>query len=198
MGRDPDIRTMLRFQRGDETAFVELFRRHHRAMINYLYRYTGRRDRAEELVQECFLRIYRGRAGYTPTARWTTWAYRIATNLALNELRRREAHTVHVAVAGDGAAEEEGDWAAVVADPTPDRADDQLEGRELADRLQAALDRLPEPQRTAFLLCKVEGLSYRDIAQVLETSESAVKSLIFRARDALKREAAELLPPAYR
>ncbi len=193
IGRDIDTRAMLRFQRGDEAGFVELFRRHHHPMAQYLYRFTGSAARAEELVQESFLRIYRARATYEPRARWRTWAYRIATNLALNEVRRREHQATHVATGEEG---EEG--RVVVPDHGAAGADQQAEAAELADRLHAALATLPETQRTAFLLSKVEGFRYREIAEVLEISVPAVKSLIFRARDHLKEAARELLPEAYR
>ncbi len=193
IGRDIDTRAMLRFQRGDEAGFVDLFRRHHHPMAQFLYRFTGSSARAEELVQEAFLRIYRARATYAPRAKWRTWAYRIATNLALNELRRREHHAAHVAAGEEG---EEG--RVVVADPAGATAEEEAEATELADRLHTALDALTDKQRTAFLLSKVEGFRYQEIAQVLETSVPAVKSLIFRARDQLKEAARDLLPEVYR
>lgn len=193
IGRDLDTHAMLRFQRGDEAGFVELFRRHHHPMAQYLYRFTGSNARAEELVQDCFLRVYRARASYQPEAKWRTWAYRIATNLALNELRRREHHAGHVATGEEG---EEG--RVVVVDRGAAGADQQAEAAELVDRLHAALAALPVNQRTAFLLAQVEGFRYQEIAQVLEVSVGAVRSLIFRARDQLKAAARDLLPEAYR
>jgi len=192
IGRDIDTRAMLRFQRGDEAGFVELFRRHHHPMAQFLYRFTGSSARAEELVQDAFLRVYRARATYEPRAKWRTWAYRIATNVALNEVRRREHHATHVATGEEG---EEG--RVVVPDPAGATAEAEAEAAELADRLHAALEELPETQRTAFLLSKVEGFRYQEIAQVLETSVPAVKSLIFRARDHLKEAARDLLPEEY-
>ncbi|RMF79232.1 MAG: RNA polymerase sigma factor [Nitrospirae bacterium] len=184
---------MLRFQRGDEDGFVELFRRHHHPMARYLYRFTGSEAVAEELVQETFLRIHRARATYTPRARWRTWAYRIATNVALNHLRRAERAAEHVAAGEEGEPER-----VVVADPRPEGADRRAEAAELARRLAAALAELPEAQRTAFLLSRLEGFGYKEVAEVLETTVPAVKSLVFRARDHLRRAAADLLPEAYR
>jgi RNA polymerase sigma-70 factor (ECF subfamily) len=131
---------------------------------------------AEELVQEVFLRVYRSRERYSPDARFSTWLYRIATNLALNELRRPRYRAIHQSADAEDAA------------PIRDLAaapDDIVDARQLSDRVEAEMKRLPEKQRAALWLAAVEGLSYAEVAEALEVSEKAVKALVHRARTAL-------------
>ena len=166
---------MLAFQAGDRAAFESLFRRHTPALVSFLARMVKDRGRAEELAQEVFIRIYNARERYEARARFSTWMFGIAHNLALNDLdrayRRRERPL-------EPGARELG------ADPAPG-PDQQLDARRAGERLENALAKLPERQRAALLLRSNEGLAYDEIAEALGVSRSSVKSLIHRARERL-------------
>jgi RNA polymerase sigma-70 factor (ECF subfamily) len=181
-----DAAIMLRVAEGDEASFNYLAEKYHRPMIHFLYRMVGNQAVAEELAQEVFLRVYRARSSYRAEARFTTWLYRIATNLAVNQARdtrhERAAHTVYL----DQPDPETG--------TTPDLADDEptVEQRLLRDERMAAIRRhvmaLPERQRMAVLMHKYQGMDYRQIGEVLKLSESATKSLLFRAYQTLREK----------
>lgn len=182
---------MLRFRDGDEAAFRELFEKHSRAIVNFAYHFVGRRDRAEELAQDVFLQVYRAAARYEPQARFTTWLYRIARNACLNEARRPEHRfpTRSTDPIDDGGEHVE----LQLDDPTAREGERTLAGRELEATIREALAALPENQRSALLLSRTEGMSYRDVAATLECSESAVKSLVFRATTTMRKALAEFL-----
>lgn len=179
-----DAAVMLRVAAGDEASFNYLVQRYHRPMIHFLYRMVHNQSIAEELAQEVFLRVYRARDSYRAEARFTTWLYRIATNLAVNHARdtrhERSAQTVYL----DAPDEETG--------TTPDLADVEptVEQRLLRDERMAAIRShvmaLPERQRMAVLMHKYQGMDYRQIGEVLKLSESATKSLLFRAYQTLR------------
>jgi RNA polymerase sigma-70 factor, ECF subfamily len=179
-----DAAIMLRVAEGDEAGFNYLAAKYHRPMIHFLYRMVGNQAVAEELAQEVFLRVYRARSSYRAEARFSTWLYRIATNLAVNHARdtrhERSAQTVYL----DQPDEETG--------TTPDVADDEptAEQQLLRDERMAAIRlhvmALPERQRTAVLMHKYQGMDYRQIGDVLKLSESATKSLLFRAYQTLR------------
>ena len=181
-----DAAIMLRVAEGDEASFNYLAEKYHRPMIHFLYRMVGNQAIAEELAQEVFLRVYRARSSYRAEARFTTWLYRIATNLAVNYARdtkhERMAQTVYL----DAADEETG--------TTPDLADDEptVEQRLMRDERMAAIRRhvmaLPERQRMAVLMHKYQGMDYKQIGEVLKLSESATKSLLFRAYQTLREK----------
>ena len=181
-----DAAIMLRVAEGDEASFNYLAEKYHRPMIHFLFRMVGNQAIAEELAQEVFLRVYRARSSYRAEARFTTWLYRIATNLAVNYARdtrhERAAQTVYL----DQPDEETG--------TTPDLADDEptVEQRLLRDERMAAIRRhvmaLPERQRMAVLMHKYQGMDYRQIGEVLKLSESATKSLLFRAYQTLREK----------
>ena len=173
---DEDVRLMLAFRAGDAAAFDALFRRWAAPLLRYLGRMLRDDAAAEDLVQEAFLRVHRARDRYTPDARFSTWLYRIATNLAFNELRRprrRERHEPADDAAGPG----------LVA-PAVD-AEAAYDARRRAERTLDALASLPEKQRAALCLAALEGLAYAEVAEALEVSEAAVKALVHRARSAL-------------
>ena len=179
-----DAAIMLRVAAGDEAAFNYLVQRYHRAMIHFLFRMVRNQAVAEELAQEVFLRVYRSRESYRAEAKFTTWLYRIATNLAVNHARdtkhERAAQTIYL----DAPDEETG--------TTPDVADDELsvEQRMMRDERMGAIRThvmaLPERQRMAVLMHKYQGMDYRQIGEVLKLSESATKSLLFRAYQTLR------------
>jgi RNA polymerase sigma-70 factor, ECF subfamily len=179
-----DAAIMLRVAEGDEAGFNYLATKYHRPMIHFLYRMVGNQAVAEELAQEVFLRVYRARSSYRAEARFTTWLYRIATNLAVNHARdtrhERNAQTVYL----DQPDPETG--------TTPDVADDEpiAEQQLIRDERMAAIRKhvmaLPERQRMAVLMHKYQGMDYRQIGEVLKLSESATKSLLFRAYQTLR------------
>jgi len=181
-----DAALMLRVAEGDESSFNYLAEKYHRPMIHFLFRMVGNQAVAEELAQDVFLRVYRARTSYRAEARFTTWLYRIATNLAVNYARdnrhERSAQTVYL----DATDEETG--------TSPDVADDEpsAEERLLRDERMAAIRRhvmaLPERQRMAVLMHKYQGMDYRQIGEVLKLSESATKSLLFRAYQTLREK----------
>ena len=186
MAPDADAALMLAFQQGDEGAFRTLFERHARAMVGFCHHFVREPARAEELAQDVFVKLYQASARYRPSARFKTFLYRIASNHCLNELRRGE-YSARAATAPGGDAPADPDALASSA-PTPEAC---AEGAALERAVRALLERLPEKQRAALVLCRLEGLSYEEIAEVLETSVSAVKSLVHRATVA----AAEALAP---
>jgi len=178
MTQDPDAALMLAFQRGDAQAFRVLYERHARAMVAYCHRFVRDTGRAEELAQDVFVKLHRAAHRYSPSARFKTFLYRVATNHCLNELRRGEyAARAASPGASDGAGRPDLD-----ALPSPQASPQQaLEATRLAGAVVRLLDGLPEKQRAALVLCRFEGLSYQEIAETLETSVSAVKSLVHRA-----------------
>jgi RNA polymerase sigma-70 factor, ECF subfamily len=188
---ESDAAIMLRVAAGDEAGFNYLVQKYHRPMIHFLYRMVHSQAVAEELAQEVFLRVYRSRESYRAEAKFTTWLYRIATNLAVNHARdtrhERAAQTIYL----DVPDEETG--------TTPEVADDEpnVEQRILRDERMAAIRKhvmaLPERQRVAVLMHKYQGLDYRQIGEVLKLSESATKSLLFRAYQTLREKLKEFV-----
>jgi RNA polymerase sigma-70 factor (ECF subfamily) len=179
-----DAAIMLRVAAGDEASFNFLVQKHHRPIIHFLFRMVRNQAVAEELAQEVFLRVYRARDSYRAEARFTTWLYRIATNLAVNNARdtkhERAAQTIYL----DAPDEETG--------TTPDVADDEpsVEQKLVTNERMAAIRShvmaLPERQRMAVLMHKYQGMDYKQIGEVLKLSESATKSLLFRAYQTLR------------
>jgi RNA polymerase sigma-70 factor (ECF subfamily) len=179
---DVDAALMVRVRRGDRDAFAQLYDRNARSVVNFAYRFVQDRARAEELTQEIFLKLHRSASSYTPSARFKTFLFRIAANHCLNE-RRRGEYKVESAALEQGA-----DTTAQTAAPGAEGPDEALVGRELERALGAALEALPARERIAFTLCRFEGMPYRDIAETLDASEAAVKSLIHRATVAVARQ----------
>jgi RNA polymerase sigma-70 factor (ECF subfamily) len=171
---DPDVRLMLALRGGDGSALEALFERWAGRLLRYLERLVRDSATAEELVQEAFLRVYRARDRYVPDSRFSTWLYRIGTNLALNELRRPSRRSPH--------ASSDDEAAPLVLVAPGAGVDDLVDARRLAQQTSRELSRLPERQRMALWLSAVEGLSYAEIAEALETTDKSVKSLVHRAR----------------
>jgi RNA polymerase sigma-70 factor (ECF subfamily) len=188
--QDPDVRLMLQVREGSATAFDELMIRYQSRLITVLDHLTGRRDLAEDLAQEVFLRVYRARQRYVPGAKFSTWLFTIANNVASNALRTL-ARRPEVQVAPhdpDASGANSLDHLAMAASGLlPTR---QLDKAELHAAVQQALATLNPQQRMAVLLSKFEEMSYNDIAEAMDKSPQAVKSLLARARDHL-REALE-------
>jgi len=190
MAPDPDATLMLAFQQGDERAFRTLFERHARAMVAFCHHFVRDAARAEELAQDVFLKVYRAAGRYRPSARFKTFLYRIASNHCLNELRRGEYAAR--SAKGPGPEDPPDPDGLPSAGPTPEAV---AEGAALERAVAALLDGLPEKQRAALVLCRFEGQSYEEIAEILETSVSAVKSLVHRATVAASAALASFSPP---
>jgi RNA polymerase sigma-70 factor (ECF subfamily) len=180
---DYDVTLMLAFQRGDELAFQELVERNHARVIGLTYRFIGDATDAEDLGQEVFLRIYRARQTYKPTAKFSTWMFRITANVSLNALRSRASRRDDVSI--DQVADSS-DGPRAMPDPDTHTPDHSLHQEELYARVREAIGTLPEKQQIAVVLNKYEGMSYADIARTIGCSTMAVKSLLARARDNLK------------
>jgi RNA polymerase sigma-70 factor (ECF subfamily) len=184
--RDPDIRLMLRVREADDRqAFAELVGRYQHRLVAVMNHLVGRPDEAEDLAQEVFLRVYRTRQKYTPKAKFATWLFAIANNLALNALRdRRRKRVVSLDPPDPNAS---GPWQTdqLVSDrgqpPTQN-----LQQVELAAVIRQALDQLNDRQRMAVVLNKFEDLNYAEIAEVMGLTTKAVKSLLSRARSRLR------------
>ncbi len=189
---DTDAQLMLRFQAGDLRAFESLFWRHSRPMVNFAYRFVRSRETAEELAQEVFLRVHDAAPLYRAQAKFTTWLYRIATNVCLNELRRPRFRAVHQSL--DASTTDDPDDKPMEIQDDHAGPDRLMERRAIARALIQALERLPEKQRLAFILNKYQDLSYSEVAEVMKTSEKAVKSLIHRAKETLAARLKPMLP----
>jgi RNA polymerase sigma-70 factor (ECF subfamily) len=192
-----DVQLMLDVKAGDEASFELLLRKYRSPLVNFLYRMVRDKAVAEDLAQEVFLRVYRARQEYAPSAKFTTWMFRIATNLALNSVRDNRRRQMEISLdqpADDG---EEAQRALEVPDRTPS-VEQELVARSRAESILKAVHALPEKQRAAVLLHKYQEMDYNEIARVLECSESALKSLLFRAYETLRIELAPLVSPTVR
>jgi RNA polymerase sigma-70 factor (ECF subfamily) len=184
---DYDAELMLRVKEGDGASFGVLLEKHRSSVIHFLYRMVQNQAVAEELAQEVFLRVYRSRSTYEPTAKFTTWLFRIATHLALNSLR-------------DGKNERrqerlDDDSNDLPVRQVPDRrpnVEASLVYQTRLEEVRRAIAALPEKQRAAVLMHKYEEMEYSQIAKVLQCSESAVKSLLFRAYETLRARLAHM------
>ena len=179
-----DAEIMLRVGADDDAAYEYLVHKFHRAMIAFMYRMCHNQALAEEMAQEVFLRVYRSRKTYAAEAKFTTWLYRIATNLAVNYARDNKVERSGKVVSLDEPDEETG-TTLDVADQSLN-AEQQLLRQERLAAIKKHVMALPEKQRAAVLMHKYQGMDYREIAAVLKLSESATKSLLFRAYEALR------------
>ncbi len=177
---------------GRRECFEVLVRRHERPLLNYLHRLAGRRDGAMDLAQEVFIKVYLSLASFDPRYRFTTWLYRIASNCAIDQMRKKQPRTCSL-----GPSREDGVGAAAEgqiqgSDPNPD---DILRARELEQRLEKAIARLPLAYRQLILLRHRQHCRYDEIARITRLPIGTVKNRIFRAREILKAELADLLEP---
>jgi len=182
-----DTELMLRVREGDDTSFALLLERHRGPVLHFLYRMVLNQAVSEELAQEVFLRVYRSRATYEPTAKFTTWLFRIATHLALNWIRDGKKEKGQESLSEelmDGVERQ-------VADRQQTIEQDLLHQVKLRE-IRQAIEALPAKQRAAVLMHKYEELEYSRIATTLNCSESAVKSLLFRAYETLRARLAHL------
>jgi RNA polymerase sigma-70 factor (ECF subfamily) len=186
-----DAEMMLRVKAGDDSAFNYLVQKYRRPMIGFMYRMARNTAAAEDLAQEVFLRVYRSRANYEASAKFSTWLYRIATNLGVNHARDTRHERPENTVQLDEPDSETG--------TTPDLADKELTveerilRRERLAAIRQKVEALPERQKLAVLMHKYQEMDYRQIAEVLKLSESATKSLLFRAYETLRTELKEFV-----
>ncbi|MEI8291385.1 MAG: sigma-70 family RNA polymerase sigma factor [Verrucomicrobiota bacterium] len=183
---DPDAALMLRVKRGDRAAFALLVEKYQQPLFNFVYRTLRDETESEDVAQNTFLQVWKFRARYERTAKFTTWLFTIARNLCLNEIRRRSRHPAESIE--EAHAEHDDQPRQQYEDRAHIAAPEKLLHGELAGKIEAALADLPENQRTAILLCRQDELSYEEIAEILECSLSATKSLIHRGRETLKEK----------
>jgi RNA polymerase sigma-70 factor (ECF subfamily) len=184
-----DVQLMLDVKAGDDASFNLLLQKYRTPLINFLYRMVRDSATAEDLAQEVFLRVYRARKQYSPSAKFTTWLFRIATNLALNSVRDNRHRQMDISI--DAPVEE--DEAPLQLPAREMRIDEHMIERDRAEFIRQAISSLPEKQRVAVLLHKYEEMDYAEIAKILECSESALKSLLFRAYETLRVQLAPLV-----
>jgi RNA polymerase sigma-70 factor, ECF subfamily len=189
-----DVQLMLDVKAGDEQSFGLLLQRYRTPLVNFLYRMVRSREQAEDLAQEVFIRVYRAREEYVPSAKFTTWLFRIATNLALNSLRDHRHQKLEISMDAPVTTDaEDGDEKPFeVADKHP-TIEQELVEEDRKKMIRHAIEKLPEKQRAAVLLHKYQELDYAEIAKILSVSESALKSLLFRAYESLRVELAPLV-----
>jgi RNA polymerase sigma-70 factor (ECF subfamily) len=189
---DPDVALMLRLQGGDQVAFQEIFRKFSPRVLQYARRFILSEARAEELTQDVFVQVFRFRRRYRPQSKLSTWIYTIATNVCLNELRRPERQ-LRVDLWDRRGMPEESREGPPLPDPDARTPEENAGARELARQLESAVAALPAKQRAALLLSRVDGLAYKDVGEALGCSEGAVKALLFRATQTLKRSLREFV-----
>jgi RNA polymerase sigma-70 factor (ECF subfamily) len=187
--QDPDVRLMLAVQKDDAASFEELMLRYQNRIQTLLRHLTGSREQAEDLTQEVFLRIYRVRKTYKPQAKFSTWVFTIANNIALNALRTKKRKPEVQLGTERNNSDDSGSFSfmenSILASSSSIPAR-RIEKNELKEMVQLALESLGERQRAALLLHKFEDMSYNDIADVMEMTPQAVKSLLCRARICLR------------
>lgn len=190
---DPGVRWMLDYQAGDEAAFDQLVEAYSTQVYALLTRFLGARSNREDLVQEVFLRVIRARERYEPSARFSTWLYRIVFNLSVNETQRAGGKEFQPSETFGSTEPRESDRMDEIGDERmPDPAD-QMARSDVVQAVRSAIACLPENQRMVLILAKYEEMPYADIASVIGSSEKAVKSLVHRARESLRERLAPYL-----
>jgi len=186
-----DAEVMLRVKAGDQPAFNYLVEKYRRPLVSFMYRMARNAAVAEDLAQEVFLRVYRSRASYEASAKFTTWLYRIATNLAVNHARDTRHERPEVMVSLDEPDEATG----MIMDLADGEmtAEQAMVRRERLMGIRRKIEALPERQRLAVVMHKYQQMDYRQIAEVLKLSESATKSLLFRAYETLREQLKEFI-----
>jgi RNA polymerase sigma-70 factor (ECF subfamily) len=186
-----DAQIMLRVKAGDQSAFEYLVQKYRRPMLGFMYRMAHNTAVAEDLAQEVFLRVYRSRENYEASAKFTTWLYRIASNLAVNHARDTRHQRPENTVSLDEPDQETG-----LTMDVPDNsltAEEAIVRRERLAAIRQRVQALPERQRIAVIMHKYQQMDYRQIAEVLKLSESAIKSLLFRAYETLRVQLKEFV-----
>lgn len=185
---DSDDLLMKRIADGELWAFRRLVERHQKGLLNFIYRFTGDRLLAEDITQEVFLRVHKSAPYYKPKAKFSTWLFKIATNLCLNELRRKNLHVVSLT------DPDHSERSPLLPDHLLEKSNPSsiLESRELSMAILDAIGALPEKQRVAFLLHRYEDKSYKQISEIMGSTVPAVESLLFRAKQNLRKRLNEI------
>jgi RNA polymerase sigma-70 factor (ECF subfamily) len=179
-----DLEWMRRVKQGDLNALAELIQAHQQRVVSTVAKMLGSETDAEDVAQQVFIRVWKSAPRYEPTAKFTTWLFKITRNLVLNELRRRSRHSTLSLDAASG----EADRPQEIADRRVASPDSSLLEEELQKAIEAAIGALPEVQRMALILRRYDELSYEEIADVLDLTVPAVKSVLFRARAELREK----------
>ncbi|MBI2094844.1 MAG: RNA polymerase sigma factor [Candidatus Omnitrophica bacterium] len=189
MPEDPDWAWIGKFYDGDQGAFNELFRKHQTRALNLAFRFTRDRQSAEDIVQEVFLRIYERKVSADPSAKFSTWLYRVVVNASLDLVRRKKTLFFRSfdEERNSGESESGRTLAETVADPAARRLGEGLAEREVEEALRREIDRLPDKYRAPILLYQFEEMPYRDIARILGISEKAVERRLSHAKERLKK-----------
>src|SRR5256884_7078854 len=189
-----DVQLMLDVKAGDEQSFALLLHRYRSPLVNFLYRMVRNLEQAEDLAQEVFLRVYRAREDYIPSAKFSNWIFRIATNLALNSVRDNRYQRMEISLDAPVTTDaEDGDEKTMdVAEKHPNIEQHLIEEARRS-MIRQAIEKLPEKQRAAVLLHKYQELDYGEISKILEFSESALESLLVRASETLRVELCSLV-----
>lgn len=182
MAVDEDLVLVERFKDGDMSAFDQLVRKYQKSVLNLVYRFTGDSNRAEDLAQEVFVRIFRALGGFEAKAKFFTYLYKVTLNLCLKEREREQRRRTYSL---DENVHEDESRTREIEDPLGS-AEAEVERRDTARIVREAVMSLPEEQRTAVILHRYQGLSYEEMAEVLEISLPAVKSRLHRAKLSLR------------
>jgi RNA polymerase sigma-70 factor, ECF subfamily len=185
-----DVQLMLDVKAGDDASFDFLLQKYRSPLVNFLNRMVRDQAMAEDLAQEVFLRVYRARKQYTPSAKFTTWLFRIATNLALNSVRDNRHNRMGISIDAPADGDDSPPWELKAREK---RIDERMIERDRVEIIRRAIFSLPEKQRAAVLLHKYEEMDYGEIAGILECSEGALKSTLFRAYETLRVQLAPLV-----
>jgi RNA polymerase sigma-70 factor (ECF subfamily) len=186
-----DADVMLRVKAGDQSSFDYLVQKYRRPLVSFMYRMAHNTAAAEDLAQEVFLRVYRSRATYEASAKFTTWLYRIATNLAVNHARDTRHERPEATISLDEPDEETG--TTFELRDSGMTAEQAMLRRERMLAIRSKVEALPERQRLAVIMHKYQQMDYKQIAEVLKLSESATKSLLFRAYETLRDQLKEFV-----
>ena len=188
---DPDVECMLALKKGDRDAFDILMRKYYPRILNFVYRFLGNRQLAEDLTQDIFMKVYKSARRYRPRSKFKTWLYTIAKNTCLNELRRNRGQMLSI---DEPVTADERMIKREISDSRADPAGEFLR-KENTALIQATIHDLPENQRIAVLLRRYENLSYAEIAVTLNVTDKAVKSLLSRAKVNLKNKLSGIVDP---
>lgn len=186
-----DAQVMLQVKAGDDSAFDYLVQKYRRPMLNFMFRMAHNAAAAEDMAQEVFLRVYRSRQSYEASAKFTTWLYRIASNLAVNHARDTRHERAENTVSLDEPDENTGLTMELPDDSLT--AEEAIVRRERLAAIRQRVQALPERQRMAVIMHKYQQMDYRQIAEILKLSESAIKSLLFRAYETLRVQLKEFV-----
>lgn len=187
---DKELAVLAR--RGDERAARELVERFQRPVFSIVNRMVRDRELAEDLAQEAFVRTFNNLDRYDPSYKFSSWLFKIAYNLTVDHLRRRELKTISIHGAPDAVTADQQEATSVTLESDEEAPDDRLEALELADQLERAIATLREDYRTAILLRHVEGRPYEEIAEIMDIPLGTVKTYIFRARRQLRDELSDV------